>query len=64
VVLVHGGARANAEHRAIATAAGDQDVNTACQLMRDHILGAGSSLLTLLHEQRGGNGGAAPSLRR
>jgi len=63
VLLAHGGGRANDEHRAIAAAAGDRDVANACRLMRAHILGAGSSLLALLNEQRGGSGGAGVSRR-
>jgi DNA-binding GntR family transcriptional regulator len=55
VLLAHGGARANDEHRAIAAAVRKKDVKAACHLMRAHILGAGSSLLELLHVQRGGS---------
>jgi DNA-binding GntR family transcriptional regulator len=58
VLLAHGGAKANDEHRAIAAAVRKKDVKSATQLMRAHILGAGSSLLELLEEQRGENGGA------
>lgn len=53
VLLAHGGERANAEHRSIAGAVRAKDVDSATQLMRAHILGAGASLLALLHEQRG-----------
>ena len=53
VLLAHGGARANEEHRAIAAAVKNQDVALACQLLRSHILGAGSSLITFLEEERG-----------
>lgn len=53
VLLAHGGARANEEHRAIITAVQRKDVSIACQLMRAHILGAGRSLVALLQEQRG-----------
>jgi DNA-binding GntR family transcriptional regulator len=59
VLLAHGGMKANQEHRAIAAAVRNRDVNGAMELMRAHILGAGSSLLALLEEQRGqrnGNG--------
>jgi DNA-binding GntR family transcriptional regulator len=52
VLLAKGGERANEEHRAIAAAVRVKDIPSACQLMRDHILGAGSSLLALLQEQR------------
>lgn len=55
VLLAHGGARANDEHRAIAAAVRKKDVKGASHLMRAHILGAGSSLLELLHVQRGGS---------
>ena len=58
VLLAHGGERANAEHRAIADAVRAKDATSAAQLMRAHILGAGRSLLALLHEQRGA---AAPA---
>jgi DNA-binding GntR family transcriptional regulator len=53
VLLAQGGGRANDEHRAIASAVGAKDVPLAKQLMRDHILGAGRSLVELLEEQRG-----------
>src|SRR5215475_131023 len=53
VLLANGGSRANDEHRAIAAAVRAKDVDTACELMRTHILGAGTSLLALLPEQRG-----------
>ena len=59
VLLAHGGMKANEEHRAIAAAVKKKDVKTATQLMRAHILGAGRSLLELLHEQRGANAAAA-----
>lgn len=52
VLLAHGGARANAEHREIANAVCTRDVDTAADLMRAHILGAGRSLLVMLQEQR------------
>jgi DNA-binding GntR family transcriptional regulator len=53
VLLAHGGAKANAEHREIAGAVGKKDVKSATQLMRAHILGAGEALSALLQEQRG-----------
>jgi DNA-binding GntR family transcriptional regulator len=53
VLLAHGGSRANDEHRTIAAAVQKNDVDGACQLMRSHILGAGSSLVAMLEEQRG-----------
>lgn len=59
VLLAHGGERANEEHREIIAAVRKQDVKTAMQLMRAHILGAGCSLLALLQEQRGASGTGA-----
>jgi DNA-binding GntR family transcriptional regulator len=53
VLLAHGGTRANAEHRAIAAAVARKDVHEAIRLMREHILGAGHSLVELLQKQRG-----------
>ncbi|MGH7620064.1 MAG: GntR family transcriptional regulator [Gemmatimonadaceae bacterium] len=61
VLLVNGGMRASEEHRAIATAVATKDVQGATQLMRAHILGAGTSLLALLHEERGKTGVAVRS---
>lgn len=55
VLLAHGGARANEEHREITAAVAKKDIATACQLMRAHILGAGSSLLVFLQQQRSGS---------
>jgi DNA-binding GntR family transcriptional regulator len=55
VLLAHGGVRANEEHRAIVDAIIRTDVDGAAQLMQAHILGAGSSLLALLQEQRSGS---------
>jgi len=54
LLLTHGGNRANEEHREILGAVARKDVPNACQLMRAHILGAGSSLRLLLQEQRSG----------
>ena len=61
VLLAKGGERANEEHRAIAGAVLAQDIDRACELMRTHILGAGTSLLALLPEQRGMSLSAARS---
>jgi DNA-binding GntR family transcriptional regulator len=58
VLLAHGGARANAEHREIANAVRKKDVKMATQLMRAHILGAGQALSALLQQQRGQTSGA------
>src|SRR5262245_15209792 len=54
LLLTHGGNRANEEHREILGAVARKDVTNACQLMRAHILGAGSSLRLLLQQQRSG----------
>jgi DNA-binding GntR family transcriptional regulator len=53
LALTHGETRARQEHRAIAAAARRRDVKAAALLMRDHILGAGRSLITFLKEHRG-----------
>jgi DNA-binding GntR family transcriptional regulator len=53
LALTHGETRAKDEHRAIAAAAKRADVRAAAKLMREHILGAGRSLLTFLEGQRG-----------
>ena len=52
LALTHGETRANEEHRAIAEAARARDAKLACQLVRDHIAGAGRSLLAFLKQQR------------
>ena len=52
LALTHGETRANEEHRAIAAAARAHDTKRACQLVRDHIAGAGRSLLAFLRERR------------
>lgn len=56
LALTHGETRANDEHRAIAAAARDGDVKRACVLMREHIAGAGRSLLVFL-DKRGDEAG-------
>jgi DNA-binding GntR family transcriptional regulator len=53
LALTHGETRAKDEHRGIATAAKQADVRLAAKLMREHILGAGRSLLTFLEGHRG-----------
>jgi DNA-binding GntR family transcriptional regulator len=53
LALTHGESRARSEHRAIAAAARKRDVRKASQLMRDHILDAGKTLVTFLEEHRG-----------
>jgi DNA-binding GntR family transcriptional regulator len=52
LALTHGETRANEEHRAIAAAARTGDAKRACQLMYDHIAGAGRSLLAFLESSR------------
>jgi DNA-binding GntR family transcriptional regulator len=52
LALTHGESRAKDEHRAIAAAAKRADVRLATRLMREHILGAGRSLLTFLEAHR------------
>lgn len=59
--LAHGGTRANDEHRAIAAAVREKNVEVASELMRAHILGAGRSLCELLQEQRGASASVAGS---
>ena len=51
LALTHGETRANKEHRAIAAAARAGDTKRACLLVRDHIAGAGRSLLVFLRRQ-------------
>ena len=52
LALTHGETRANDEHRAIAAAARARDTKRAAALVRDHILGAGRSLVAFLRERR------------
>jgi DNA-binding GntR family transcriptional regulator len=63
LALTHGETRANEEHRAIAAAARAGDVKKASHLMRDHIAGAGRSLLVFLRESREADTGS-PTRRR
>jgi len=63
LALTHGETRANEEHRAIAAAARAGDVKRACALMRDHIAGAGRSLLVFLGQRRDEETPAAPRVR-
>ena len=55
LALTHGETRARQEHRAILAAVKKRDVTKACQLLRDHILGAGKSLASFLETTRGTN---------
>jgi len=64
VLLARGGERANDEHRAIAAAVCKKDIAQACDLMHAHILGAGSSLVAWLEEQRSANLAAVAPARR
>jgi DNA-binding GntR family transcriptional regulator len=52
LALTHGETRANDEHRAIAAAVRAHDAKRASSLMRDHIAGAGRSLLEFLGTSR------------
>jgi DNA-binding GntR family transcriptional regulator len=63
LALTHGETRANEEHRAIAAAARAQDTKRACQLVRDHITGAGRSLLAFLRERRAEDTNGSASTR-
>ena len=65
LTLTHGETRANEEHRAIAAAARAGDTKRACLLVRDHIVGAGRSLLGFLRRELDGDaaGAAAPRAR-
>jgi DNA-binding GntR family transcriptional regulator len=63
LALTHGETRANEEHRAIAAAARARDVKRACQLVRDHIAGAGRSLLAFLKNRREEDEGMATPAR-
>lgn len=62
LALTHGETRANEEHRAIAAAVRAGDAKRACQLMRDHVNGAGRSLLEFLRASR--DNGGEPASRR
>jgi DNA-binding GntR family transcriptional regulator len=54
LAYTHWEERAKREHRAILAAARKRDAKRAAGLMRDHILRAGESLLSFLHEHRNG----------
>jgi len=53
LALTHGESRARQEHRAILAAVKKRDTTKACQLLRDHVLGAGKSLVSFLETTRG-----------
>ena len=52
LALTHGETRARQEHRGIAAAARKRDAVKATRLLRDHILGAGTALVTFLERER------------
>jgi len=52
LALTHGETRAKDEHRAIAAAVAARDAKLATRLMREHILGAGKSLVAFLDGHR------------
>jgi DNA-binding GntR family transcriptional regulator len=58
LALTHGESRANEEHRAILAAVRRHDGKRAVALMKQHILGAGRSLLDFLETQRAASGAA------
>jgi DNA-binding GntR family transcriptional regulator len=57
LLLTHGTAQAVDEHRAILDACGARDADRAARLLRNHILGAGRSLVRRLGEERAASGG-------
>ncbi|AHG92385.1 GntR domain protein (plasmid) [Gemmatirosa kalamazoonensis] len=59
LALTHGEHRASGEHRAILDAARRRDVRRAAALLREHVLGAGRSLLDFLGDHRAAGTGAA-----
>lgn len=63
LALTHGETRANEEHRAIAAAARAGDVKRATALLRDHIAGAGRSLVAFLKQHRAAESTEVPSGR-
>ena len=64
LALTHGETRARHEHRAIAAAARKGDSAGASRLMRNHILGAGRTLVTFLERERAQRGKAAETTSR
>lgn len=52
LVLTHGESRASDEHRSILAAVEEGDVRQASQLMRQHILGAGRRLVSVVRNER------------
>ena len=64
LALTHGENRARHEHRAIATAVKKRDGAKAARLLRDHILGAGSVLVSFLEKERAQHGEAPRSTER
>jgi len=64
LALTHGETRARHEHRAIAVAARKGDSAGASRLMRNHILGAGRTLVAFLERERAQRGKAAETTSR
>jgi DNA-binding GntR family transcriptional regulator len=52
--LTHGETRADEEHRAILKAVREGDIDGACAGLRDHVTGAGHSLVDFLRDHRSG----------
>lgn len=52
LTIAHGETRTREEHRAIAAAARKRDVRMASKLMRDHIMGAGRDIVSVLEKYR------------
>src|SRR5262249_60904764 len=52
VLLAHGGARANEEHREITVAARGKEIPPAAKPIPAHMLGPGASLLPFRHQRR------------
>ena len=64
LALTHGETRAKEEHRAIAAAAKHGEARGAAKLMREHILGAGRTLLSFLEQRRGEQASTTRRARR
>lgn len=64
LALTHGESRASDEHRAILAAVRKRDVRRATSLMKQHILGAGRTLLDFLRAERGDAQEAVPPAPR
>ena len=64
LALTHGETRARNEHRGIAAAARKRDIAKASRLMREHIIGAGRTLVTFLERERAQRAKAPESASR